>query len=340
LAKASFSRALALQPQMSEAAAALAGLNVKGDPDEALRLAGNALQTDAGLPSANLARARALLAKGDTRQGEAVLQDVLRHDPASLPALGMLLNLYSRQGKTQEAVQQISGLLQHESRNAGLHFLLALGYFNLKDLDKSEAGVRQALALDPKTPQAYALLANIHFARGSVEKAKTDLRTAIAASPRNPSSYTALATQYEKENNWEEAKRLFEKARELDPASPYIAAELAFLYLEHGGDVNVAVSLAQAAKQAMPKSPVAADALGWAYYKLGSLEPALTQLKQAAQQSPDNPMYQYHLGMAYMASRRADLARKSLQAALKSGPGFLDAANARAALDKLAAAPL
>ena len=69
-----------------------------------------------------------------------------------------------------------------------VYFLLALGYFDLKDLDKSEAGVRQALALNPKTPQAYTLLANIDFARGSVERGKGDLRTAIAANMRASST--------------------------------------------------------------------------------------------------------------------------------------------------------
>ena len=55
----------------------------------------------------------------------------------------------------------------------------------------------------------------------------------------------------------------------MDPLSPLVAAELAFLYLEHGGDINTAVSLAQVAKQKLPDSPVTAHALGWAYYKVG-----------------------------------------------------------------------
>jgi hypothetical protein len=36
----------------------------------------------------------------------------------------------------------------------------------------------------------------------------------------------------------------------------------AFLYLEHGGDVNAELSLAQSAKRKMPDSLVTADALG------------------------------------------------------------------------------
>ena len=145
----------------------------------------------------------------------------------------------------------------------------------------------------------------------------------------------ALVTQFEKEGNWEEAKRLCEKAHEIDSAAPLVAAELAFLYLEHGGDVNAAVSLAQIAKQKLPDSPVTADALGWAYYKLGSFASALSQLKESSGKVPNNPVYHYHLGMAYMAAHQPDLARLSLQAALRTDPHFPYAVNARVTLDQI-----
>jgi Tfp pilus assembly protein PilF len=210
-----------------------------------------------------------------------------------------------------------------------------LGYFSIKDLDRAEAGVRKALALDPSTPGAYTLLANIDLARGENGKAEADLRSAIAAHPRTVSNYVALGTQLEKESKWEDARKSFEKAHELDPGSPYASAELAFLYLEHGGDVNVAVSLAQMAKQKMPESPMTADALGWAYYKLGSADLAIAQLKESTVKTPNNPIYQYHLGMAYLSARRMDMAARSLSLALKEDPNFRYAENARSALGEI-----
>ena len=127
---------------------------------------------------------------------------------------------------------------------------------------------------------------------------------------------------------------MFQSAHDIDPASPYIADELAYLYLEHGGDVNVALSLAQAAKQKAPKSPITGDTLGWAYYKIGSNDLAMKELKDATQQAPANPVYQYHLGMAYMTARNYDLASRSLRAALKV-PNFPYASSANAALEKM-----
>jgi tetratricopeptide (TPR) repeat protein len=114
-----------------------------------------------------------------------------------------------------------------------------------------------------------------------------------------------------------------------------VAAELAFLYIEHGGDINVALSLAEEAKEQMPDSPITADALGWAYYKLGSAELAVKQLEESAHKIPSNPVYQYHLGMAYAGARQWDKATGSLQAALRRDPNFPYASSARATLEEI-----
>jgi tetratricopeptide (TPR) repeat protein len=240
-----------------------------------------------------------------------------------------------RQGKTQAGVTRISKMAEKYPQNAGLRVLLAAAYFNLNDLDKAESNVRQALVLDPKIKDAYTLLGNIDLSRGSADQAKTHFRDAIEADPSGLANYLVLENEYEREGNWEEARKVCEKARQINPASPAVAFRLARLYLDHGGDVNVAVSLAQVAKQKLPGFPATSDLLGWAYYKLGASDVAIEQLKESVQKDPRNPIYQYHLGMAYLASGRSELAGNSLRRALAEGPGFPEAASARAALDKV-----
>jgi tetratricopeptide (TPR) repeat protein len=202
LARSSFSDALKLSPEMTEAAVALAGIdNKRGDYDEALRIAGDALKTNSNLSLAYTASAQAQLAKGDLRQGEALLQEALQRDPANLPALALMLALRGKQGRSEEDVQDLSMLIAQHPTEAGLHLLLAVGYLNLKDLDKSEASARQALALDPKIPNAYTLLGNIDFARGEIEKGKADFRVAIELNPHNLSNYAGLGSEFEKRAN-------------------------------------------------------------------------------------------------------------------------------------------
>ena len=340
LARASFNRALALAPGMAEAQAQLASLNAAaGNTEEALSVASSALKTHPGMPVAQLAEAKALAAKGQQQQADSVLEDILNHDPTSLPALAQLLNLRLVQGRTAEVVHRLAGLTQQNPTNAGLEFLLALGYFDLKDLQESESALQRAMALDPSTPEAYSLLGNIHTARGAIGAAKQDFRKAIDANPHHLSNYLALERLYEREGNWAEAKKLCEKAHQVDPESALAAGSLAVLYLDHGGDVNVALSLAENVKQKMPHSALAGDTLGWAYYRLGSFDSAVAELERSVRGAPANAMFEYHLGMAYAASRQPGAARRTLEKSLHDDPRSPFVASINQTLATLPAGP-
>ena len=335
-AKASWAHALELNPRLTVARVALADTAAShGDYDEALRQTGEILKTQPGLVNAHLIRARGLIGKGNTKEAEAVLQAVLDRDPTSLPALSALVNLRIQEGKPQTLVPVISKSVEQNPRNPGLHFWLAVVYFRSNDSANAEASAKQAIALDPKPWEPYGLLAQIHMARGSADAAKADLRAEIDRNPRSVKGYTALEGLYEREGNWEEAKKLAEKAHQVDPTDPLVANNLAYIYLEHGGDVNMAVSLARDARQKVPDAPAAADTLGWAYYKLGSAQAAVTQLAESVRKAPGNPEYQYHLGMAYLAAGHMDLAKQYLRRAITSDPHFPEAASAKSTLDKI-----
>ncbi len=143
-AKASWARALELNPRMTVARIALADAAANhGDYDEALRQTGDILKTQPGLARAQLIRARALIGKGNNKEAEEVLQAVLDRDPTSLPALNILVNERIQEGKPQTLVPSISKLAEQNPENAGLQFWLAVVYFRSKDLAKAEASAKQ-----------------------------------------------------------------------------------------------------------------------------------------------------------------------------------------------------
>jgi tetratricopeptide (TPR) repeat protein len=337
LARASFARTLELSPGMADAVVALAELTARsGDYDNALRLANEALRKNPDSTLAYVIAAKASIAKGNASQAEALLQSALDRDPVFLPALEAMLDVQARQGRAQEALRRVSGLASQHPSNAKLYFLLGVGYLKQNDLDRAEASVKQAIAIDRKTPDAYSVLGEISRARGAFEQACTWYRAAIEEKPKKVENYMALEGILERQGKWEEAKLLAEHAHSLDPASPFIANNLAYLYLEHGGDLNVALSLAQQAKQKLPDSPIVSDTIGWAYYKLRSPEAAVTQLSESVRKAPGNPTYHYHLGMAYIAAGRLSNAAWSLQQALSARPDFPEAVSAKKALHQIA----
>ncbi len=332
-AHASFTQAHKLSPKTLGPEAALAGLEANsGHYEKAEHLA----QTNPNIPIAGVLGAQSELAKGNLSKAEQMVQAELKRDPASLPALEVLVNVYIRDGRTQEAARRLSALVEQSPQIAGLQFLLARVYFEQKDLAKAEASARQALVLDPQIPNVHAMLAAIDSARGLRDEAVKEFKAELEAHPNSTSNYRALAAMYNMDGRWQEQIGTLEKARTVDPSSPYVKNDLAYLYLEHGRDPNVALSMAQEAKRALPDSPFIADTLGWAFYKVGSYEPAITQLSMATQKVPDKAAYQYHLGMAYLGAGRLGPAAQSLQRALKIDPKFADAGNAKAALDAIA----
>lgn len=335
-ARPSWSRALELQPGLNEPRIALAELELRNrNHEQALRLAGDALKANPNLASGHYVHARALIAEGETKQAQSALETALQRDPVFVPALRLWGGFRINEGKSAEFLQRLLTLVALHPQNADLRSMLAALHLRLKNLPEAEASAREALKLGGAGSEASTILAQVHVAQGSISKAKQVLEAGIAANPRSATNCLALAALFEEESNWEQAKKLYEKAHQIDPKSPLAANNLAYFYLEHGGDVQQALSLAQAANRGMPGSPQTADTLGWAYYKSGSHDLAITHLKTCTEKAPENYTYRYHLGMAYMAAGYSESAMESLRRAIAGNPNARFVPSARAALAKI-----
>ena len=96
------------------------------------------------------------------------------------------------------------------------------GFLHLPDrnpemLDRAEAYVRQALALDPQVSLAHFGLARVLQVQGKPTEAMWEARRAIEL---NPSSYWAhleLGRSEMRLGRFEEAKRSFDQVQQLDP---------------------------------------------------------------------------------------------------------------------------
>jgi tetratricopeptide (TPR) repeat protein len=113
---------------------------------------------------------------------------------------------------------------------------------------------------------------------------------------------------------------------------------LAWNYAEHGGNLDVALGLAQKAREANPGDPDIADTLGWIYFKKGAFESALHLFIEANEKLKDSsPTLLYHLGMAYRKIGNDTSAKEVLSKALVAGKSFPESAEAQRVLDELQA---
>ena len=128
------------------------------------------------------------------------------------------------------------------------------------------------------------------------------------------------------------AQNHYEAILKLNPKFAPAANNLAWLLSEQGGNLDIALSYAQTAREQKPDDPHIADTLGWIYYKKNAYLLAVNLLKEAAEKLPKDPAIHYHLGMAQSKSGDAAGAKKSLQTALQLSQTFPESDEAKKTL--------
>ena len=146
----------------------------------------------------------------------------------------------------------------------------------------------------------------------------------------------SLGSVYENKGDWQQARLFYQQALNIQSDYAVAANNLAYILLEHDGDPNLALSLAQTARKGMTYSPNSADTLAWAYYHTGAYSVAAPLLEEAIKKMPTNPTYRYHLGMVYQKLNDNAKARSAFEAAIKAQPDSPAADSARKALSGLA----
>ncbi len=201
--------------------------------------------------------------------------------------------------------------------------MLGQAFYGLRDFEKAQAAFEKAVELDHNNVNAFLMLADAQAARGSLPQALASAERAVQQNPRGVRAYAVVGVLEEKSGNWQKAEEAYQKAMQIDPGYGLGANNLAFLLLEHGGNVDVALSLAQTARNSLPDSPSTADTLAWAYIMKGIYGSAIDLLLKALTQTPDNPTYHYHLGVAYQRSGNAAAAATQFRQVLKLDPGYV-----------------
>jgi tetratricopeptide (TPR) repeat protein len=127
----------------------------------------------------------------------------------------------------------------------------------------------------------------------------------------------------------------YKKTLALNSSDPEASNNLAYLMVENGQNVDVALSLAQGARRAMPNSPETADTLAWIYYYKGNYIAARDLLEDILKTNPDNASMHLHLGMTYIKMDRKADAVLQLKKAVAIDPNGKAGKDANDALAKL-----
>ena len=363
--------AVRLKPDLMEAQRALAAVSIrKADWDALDQIAtaiiqaqptspdGYGLRTVADLNRKQLSRAEQDINKaievapqnpvgyvqmGNLRQiqkqyadAEKSYRKALDIDPANSDALNGLMTVYITQKDPDKAIAAANAQIAKMPNSSAFYDLLGTAQFNAKkDYKAAEAALRKATELDKKNSDALLKLGEVFAAEGSVDQAIATYQQSVKDNPGEISFYILLGEMYEAKHDWNSAKDMYQKALQIQSDNPLASNNLAYVMLQQGGNIDVALSMAQTARRLMPDSPNAADTLGWAYYKKGLYPTAIDLFKEAVKKSPNDPTFHYHLGLAYQASAQPTLAKEHLEQVLKLKPNYDDADGVKKALAEL-----
>ena len=93
----------------------------------------------------------------------------------------------------------------------------------------------------------------IAVVKGQIQPAQAIYESLIKQDPNDVESLIRLGQTYESQGAWDKAQSNYEQALRADPNSALVKNNLAWLYANHGGNLDVALKLAQEAKGATPE---------------------------------------------------------------------------------------
>ena len=215
-----------------------------------------------------------------------------------------------------------------EAYQAYLKGKFQLNTFTPEGFAKGMALFREAVAIDPAEPMAYAALAQGYTLKelfsptspADVSRANAAALKAVELDPTSAEAHAALAyVKFYKEWDYEGAERSFRRALALNPnlAEPHMYYGW---YLQALGRDAEATAAMKRGIELDPLSPLYTAWLGGLYWTIGRDGEAIVQAQKALDLAPDFPVGLYVLGGAYAEVGRFDEAIETYREALKKYP--------------------
>ena len=275
------------------------------------------------------------LAKKDAAGATAEFERALQLDPLQLDAVSGLVAQDLGAGRGAEARNRVQALVDRAPNDAGLLTLAGRTNLMTGQFADAEKMLKRAIEADPGALEAYSTLGQVYLQQHRIEDARHEFERRAARETRPVASLTMVALIYQMQKRTDDARRVFEQVLAFDPKASVAANNLAWIYAENGGNLDVALQLAKTAQAALPDSAEASDTLGWVYLKKEIYGLSITTFRRAIELAPKNPTFHYHLGLAYARSGDKDRAKSTLQTALRLKSDFAGAADAKRVLEGL-----
>jgi tetratricopeptide (TPR) repeat protein len=192
------------------------------------------------------------------------------------------------------------------------------------DAKEARAALVTANSDDPNFIPAYLSLVQLDITEHKLDDAAAHLQKVLSINSGNTTARLWLAHIEETKGNHEQAMKNYRDVVAANPGNVQALNNLAYLTSEYAHQPNEAMQYAQKAKELAPNDPAYSDTLGWILYRKGLYPSAVTELERAVSKQGD-PVWKYHLAMAYAKAGDVTRGRSTLRAALKQNPNLPEA---------------
>ena len=312
-------------------------LAAQGKYKEALPVAEALQKARPDLMEAYFRKGKLLQELGDIAGAIRQYEIAVEKAPDNADMLTTLVNLESRQeGGLDNAEARLKALLAENPDHPVANVLLGLVYMAKKEYEQAEQAFVRQKETNPATEILYSYLAEAKVGQGDMDGAAKALEEGLQRFPGSARLLIGLAGVRERQKEYEKAIALYERVLEKYPGNAISANNLAALVADYKTDpasLKKAVELAGALEKT--GQPAFLDTAGWVYYRNGDYDRAIEVLERVVKKAPQIPVFQYHLGMAYLKKGDKDAARKYLSKAVGDDARYEGVEEARAILKDL-----
>jgi tetratricopeptide (TPR) repeat protein len=373
-ARQMYQKAIELRPDYILARLALAQLEVNhNEYDAALKTAQAVLSIDRNNVNARLIESAALMGQKKYADSRQLLGDMLKGNPSSpdvlfqLGVVNLQENKYKEaeddfhksyelnpanarglmgmvetqmaQNRTEDALKLLTEEVAKNPTRLDLQVQLGNTAVRAGKYDMALQCYQKVLDATDKGSRArgdlYLRLGETYRRKGDFANSTVALQKAREVEPTNVLVLSTLALVLDASNRWSEANMVYDATIKLDPNNGVALNNKAFLMAEHGGDLDMALTMAQQAKRMLPNLSEVSDTLGWIYLKKNLNDNAIDIFRDLVSRDPHAPTYRLHLGMAYFNKGDKPAALKELQQALRDNPAKMEGDKIRELIAKI-----
>ena len=262
--------------------------------------------------------ARALRQTGKEAQARAALAEILRRDPNNRNALREIADLEIRNRKPNEALQYADRLIALDPNNIGARLVRTAAWALLGRQPEVRAELRRMMAERPDLAEPALQMATLEMDQKNYAEAERIYQRLRTPGKFDIRPLRGLVAVYQVQGQDRKALDLVQQ--EAKRTTDVQVRSLLAINAAQAGDVDLALSTAQALVHDFPGNPDNLVFAGQLQERKGQMDQAIASYQQARQLAPKDALVVAHYGLALMQAGRAQEGIAALRESVKLQP--------------------